>query len=92
MEDKQPKLDQLWKEIDEILWNEWDCLGLTYNEDQRGQYYGYIISIYHLLVSRGGKKKITQFLCKIEKELTGKTPNKKNCEKVAERLMNITLP
>ena len=39
----------LWRRIDEILWNDWDPIGVNEYEEARDEYHGYIPEIYSRL-------------------------------------------
>ena len=45
-----PAHTKLYKEIDEILWNDWDPIGMKFNEGPRDEYESYLPSIFSLKI------------------------------------------
>ena len=86
MTDKQKKL---YKAIDEILWKDWDPIGVNDIEDVRDEYQGYTPLILKLVKSKSDSTKIAEKLYEIETELIGLSGNYENCLKVAEKINNL---
>ena len=43
---------KLYKSIDEILWNDWDPIGVNdFGDDARDEYYGYLPQVYQLKIN-----------------------------------------
>lgn len=56
----------LYKKIDEILWKDWDPIGLNDIEDVRDEYQGYTPHIFSLTIHGADKAKIANHLYEIE--------------------------
>lgn len=81
----------LYKVIDEILWNDWDPIGVNDIEDARDEYQSYTSQVFGLKINNTDKEIIAQHLLKIERELMGLPGNLENCRKVAEKLVASTV-
>jgi hypothetical protein len=77
----------LYKIIDEILWNEWDPIGVNDTEEARDEYQSYTPQVFSLKLNNSDKETIAQYLLKIEKERMGLPGSIENCRKVAEKIV-----
>ncbi len=75
--------------IDEILWHDWDPIGVNDFEEARDEYSGYTLSIFNLKISGANKSKISKYLFSLEKVNMGLFGNIVNCEIVAEKIVNV---
>lgn len=82
------KEKKLYKAIDEILWKDWDPIGLNDNEEVRDEYQGYTPHIFSLTIQGADKLKIAEHLYKIWTVDMGMTGNKIHCEQIAEKILN----
>jgi len=80
---------RLYRAIDEILWNEWDPIGVNDFIDARDEYYGYIPHIYSLRVKGANKETLATHLFKIETERMGLLGNLERCKQIADRILNL---
>ncbi len=80
---------ELFKKIDELLWEQWDPLGV-YGTDARGAYYAYIPEVYELVRSRASVNAITYYFLGIEKDTMGLRAKgrKEKCTEVAKTLLS----
>ena len=82
------KFLNLYQEIDQILWEDWDPIGI--NEDApRDEYQIYTPIIIKLVKSNSDSKIIAEKLYEIEIGKMGLPGNFNNCRKVAEKIINI---
>jgi hypothetical protein len=80
---------ELYNKIDEILWKDWDPIGINDEEQIRGEYYGYVPQIFNLKIQEADKNKIANCLFEMETVNMGTNGNKQNCELVAEKIINL---
>jgi hypothetical protein len=82
--------NKLYKIIDEILWKDWDPIGINeYEEDARDEYQSYLPQIFKLKIDNAGKELIAQHLLNIETERMGLSGNIENCRIVAEKIIAV---
>jgi len=86
MTEKQKKL---YKAIDEILWKDWDPIGVNNIEDIRDEYQHYTPYIFSLTTDGANKVKTAEHLFKIETVNMGIDGNKIHCEKIAEKILSL---
>lgn len=91
MGNKDPRIARLWKEIDEIFWNDWDPCGVNDALEARDEYYSYIYGVYILLDKKASKDDIVHHLFQIESERMGMKPNIKKLEVIADKLLKIQM-
>jgi hypothetical protein len=78
---------QLYKRIDEILWNDWDPIGVNDNENVRDEYQSYTPHVFSLTIQGADKTKIAEHLYKIETIDMGVSGNMQHCEKIAQKIL-----
>jgi hypothetical protein len=81
------KHKDVYKQIDEILWNDWDPIGVNEYEEARDEYQSYLPLVFNLKKNNAGKETIAQHLLKIETESMGLFGNIENCKSVAEKIV-----
>ena len=79
---------QLYKAIDEILWREWDPIGINAFIEARDEYGGYIPQIYSLKVKGADVETIARHLFKIETDRMGLSGNLDKCRQIANKILN----
>ena len=77
----------IYKKVDEILWHEWDPIGVNEFEEARDEYYSYLPEVIRLKNSEADNETIAQHLFKIETERMGLFGNIENCRRVAEKII-----
>lgn len=82
------KYKELYLKVDEILWKEWDPLGVN-DIAPRDEYQSYTPTIMKLLKSKSSIEKIADELFKIETETMGLTGSKEHCENIAKKINNL---
>ena len=77
----------LYKRIDEILWEDWDPIGVSDAGDAaRDEYQSYLPGVFALAVNRCDVDEIADRLDLIERQSIGLTGNRDHCVWVAERI------
>ena len=82
------KHKKLYKIIDEILWKDWDPIGVNDIEDVRDEYQNYTPQIFSLAIQGADKMKIAEHLYNIETVKMGMIGSRTNCEKIAEKILD----
>ncbi len=82
------KKEQLYKQIDLILWTEWDPIGIN-NSAPNDEYRSYVPSVYDQLVGRTNAKGLSDLLFKFETTNIGMPGNREKCDMVAEKLLKL---
>jgi hypothetical protein len=77
---------EIYKSVDEILWNEWDPIGVN-DIAPRDEYQSYVPEIFSMLIHNKTKIEIADRLYKIETEIIGVFGNREHCLIIAEKLM-----
>ena len=78
----------LYKKIDDILWFDWDPIGINDNAP-RDEYQSYVSEIFSLKKSGANRGIIANQLLKIEIENMGLSGKSENCLKIAEKIIQI---
>ncbi len=81
----------LYNIIDELLWNDWDPIGLNEYEEARDEYQSYLPTIFNLKINNADKEAIAQHLLKIETDRMGLLGNIEKCRSVAEKITAATV-
>lgn len=82
------ELQILYLSIDEILWSNWDPIGIN-KVAPRDEYQSYTALIFNLKINQTSKETIANALYEIETSVIGMSGNIYNCEQVAEKIMNL---
>ena len=91
MGNKDKRVARIWKEIDEMLWNSWDPIGVNDAEAARDEYQGYIGGVFRLLEDGAAEQQIAKHLNQIETDNMGLTGDLLRCGEVARKLLQINL-
>ena len=79
---------ELYKTVDEILWNDWDPIGV--NEiAPRDEYQSYVPEIFSMLVQNKTENEISDRLYKIETETIGVIGSREHCLTIAKKLIEV---
>ena len=81
---------KLWHQVDEILWNDWDPIGVNDSEEARDEYYSYISSIMKLLKSNCDSYKLSNHLHQLRTNSIGLCESLEEDQKVAKQLIKET--
>ena len=74
MGNKDKRVARIWKAIDEILWKDWDPIGVNNSQEARDEYHSYIGGAFRLLEDRADENQIAMHLHQIETEHMGICP------------------
>ncbi len=80
---------QIKEKIKEILWKEWDPIGVNQFSEAGDEYDMYIPSIYDILVSFHKKQDISNYLMRIERERMGLEPDVRHDNLVAQKIWSL---
>ena len=78
---------EIYKKIDDLLYYEWNPIG---GEDlPRDEYQSYTPHIFSLKIQGANKIKIAEHLFYLESVTIGMTGTMKNCEEIAQKILEI---
>lgn len=77
----------MWHAIHDILWNEWDPIGVNQYSVASDEYDNYIPQLIQLLESAADQYKLTQYLAMIESKAMGLDERPERNHKIAARLV-----
>lgn len=80
------KQKQLYNLIDEILWNEWDPIGVNDIPDARDEYQSYTPSIFSMVLRKVNVEEIANKLYEIETGRMALRGNIDNCLRIAKTI------
>ncbi|MGZ3778326.1 MAG: hypothetical protein ACXVIY_04155 [Mucilaginibacter sp.] len=84
-----PEQKALYKTIDEILWNDWDPIGMKLNEGPRDEYESEVPVIFSLKIRGADIESIATKLHEIECKTMGMDGGFENCKRIAEKIFNL---
>lgn len=83
----------LYQKIDDILWHDWDPIGLNDNIEIRDEYSGYIPHILKLKLQNADVYKISQHLFRLVTIDMGMGDDKElilsDCKRIAQKIVDI---
>jgi len=82
------KYKELYQKVDEILWNDWDPIGVN-DIAPRDEYQGYTPTIFNLIKKDADKETIAQKLLEFETQNMGLFGNIEHCRQVADKIINL---
>lgn len=85
---RKGKWKKLYQKIDEILWSDWDPIGIN-DVAPRDEYQSYTPIIFKLKRSGANEEEIANKLHQIETETIGVGGSFLNCEKVARKIIEL---
>lgn len=85
---RKGKWKKLYQEIDEILWNDWDPIGIN-DVAPRDEYQSYTPIMFTLKRKGASEEDIANKLHEIEKETIGVFGSLENCRKVARKIIEL---
>jgi hypothetical protein len=77
----------LYKKIDDILWFDWDPIGIN-DDAPRDEYQGYVPEIFGLVKANADRQEIANRLHKLETENMGMSGTIENCLTIADKILN----
>ncbi|MGV3612490.1 MAG: hypothetical protein ACO1N0_16145 [Fluviicola sp.] len=76
----------LFERIDEILWNDWDPIGINDSSEATDEYRSYVPHLVKLKLEGADTSKIANHLYLIETVNIGLSGNKIHCEEIARKI------
>ncbi len=82
---------RLWREINTILFRDWDPIGVNDEPQCEDEYESYVGGIYRLVVGDADCFKLAEHLARIETESIGleKPDKEERCRRIAEQLLAL---
>jgi len=84
-----PEDSLLYRKIDEILWFDWDPIGVN-DIAPRDEYQSYVPEIFALTKSRANREEIAKQLLKFEIENMGMPGTFENCLAIADKIIQAS--
>jgi hypothetical protein len=81
---------ELYHRINELLWQEWDPIGVNNYAEARDEYCNYASQIEGLLIKGTDKNALAQYLYNVETKRMGLTGDQQRNEDVASKLLDLT--
>lgn len=78
----------LYKKIDNILWFDWDPIGIN-DYAPRDEYQSYVTEIFRLVKSKAGRQEIANRLYKLETNDMGMSGGIENCLSIADKILKV---
>jgi len=82
-----PNQMKLYSFIDEILFKEWDPIGVSDIPEARDEYYGYLPQVFSKVINGESAKDIAKYLREIEVSSMGLLSANTNCTLIAEKIL-----
>ncbi|SEL09113.1 hypothetical protein [Parapedobacter koreensis] len=79
----------LYQKIDEILWTEWDPIGVNVYEEARDEYHSYVPQIFSLKIHGADAEVIASTLFKIETGRMGLLGDIEHCREIAGKIVGL---
>jgi hypothetical protein len=77
----------LYKKIDDILWFDWDPIGIK-DDTSRDEFQGYVPEIFGLVKAKADRQEIANRLHKLETKNMGMIGTIENCLTIADKILN----
>ena len=87
----KPEESKIYKMIDEILWNDWDPIGVNDIPSIRDEYQSYAEQVFSLKMAKADPEKIAEHLFRIETERMGLSGGIDDCRMIAEKIGNFSV-
>jgi hypothetical protein len=79
----------LFEQIDQILWNDWDPIGVNDSNEATDEYRGYVPHLVKLKLEGADAIKIANHLHHIETVNIGLSGNKTRCKEIARKISDL---
>lgn len=83
------KKQLLFEQIDRILWNDWDPIGVNDSSEATDEYRSYVPQLLKLKLEGADKTKIADHLHHIETVNIGLNGNKIHCKEIAQKIIDL---
>ena len=84
-----PKQLELYRGIDEILWSDWDPIGINLLSSNRSEYQSYIPVIFSMVLKNASSLELEQYLDDVVKNRMGLRSSKKSNKPVADKIVAL---
>jgi len=79
----------LYNKIDEILWVDWDPIGIRDMGGPSDEYRGYVPQIFNLVIAGAGKEEIADKLLQLERDIISIEGPREYCLMVADKILEV---
>jgi hypothetical protein len=84
-----PQQNELYQGIDQILFEEWDPIGIKEFEGPRDEYYAYLPLVFNLALENATELQIAEYLCNYINENIGLSSSVEANMKVAAKIVEL---
>lgn len=77
----------LYKRIDEILWKDWDPIGVCGASGARDEYRSYLAQVFRLVLDGTSQDQIAEYLFSLETDAMGLSGDKPRCTQIADLML-----
>ena len=84
-----PKQLELYRGIDEILWNDWDPIGINLLPSSRDEYQNYIPVIFRMVMKSVSIQELEEYLDDVVRNRMGLRSIKKSNQPVAKKIIAL---
>ena len=84
-----PKQLELYRGIDEILWNDWDPIGINLLPSSRDEYQNYIPVIFRMVMKSVSIQDLEEYLDDVVRNRMGLRSIKKSNQPVAKKIIAL---
>lgn len=79
----------LYKRIDEILWKDWDPIGVFATSVARDEYRAYLPQVFHLVLDGATQAQIAEYLFALETDAIELSGDRQRCANVASLMLKV---
>ena len=79
---------ELYKRIDEILWRDWDPIGVSDSEAARDEYHSYLPKVFRMALEDASQQEIAKYLFLNETKSMGMDGDMQRCLNIATLVLN----
>ncbi len=83
----KPEQQKLYEFIDQVLFNEWDPIGVSDVPEARDEYYGYLPQVFGKAMKGETAREIAEYLRLVEAENMGLSGSNSNCIDIAKKIV-----
>lgn len=84
-----PEQLELYNTLDEILWKDWDPIGVYGTEEARDEYYSYLPDVFQMVLRGASASEIAEHLHRIANENMGLGSSLSDHTAVAEKIHGL---
>ncbi len=83
----KPEQQKLYEFIDQVLFNEWDPIGVSDIAEARDEYFGYLPQVFSKAMKGETVQEIAAYLRLVETENMGLSGSNTNCIDIAKKIV-----